>query len=122
MASEGTPTLVRPKLLVATRNPGKMREYKQLLQEIPFELVSLDDVGVSEEVEETGSTFAVNASLKAQSYSVLGGLVTLADDSGLEVDALGGEPGVHSARYGGKSSRPPLYEKGGPGGFPTGTG
>ena len=89
------------KLLVATRNPGKMREYRHLLQDVPFELVSLDDIGVSEEVEETGLTFAENASLKARTYSALGGLLTLADDSGLEVDALGGEPGVYSARYGG---------------------
>ena len=80
-----------------------MREYRQLLQDIPFELLSLDDIGVSEEVEETGLTFAENASLKARTYSALGGLLTLADDSGLEVDALDGEPGVRSARYGGDS-------------------
>ena len=99
--------MARPKLLIATGNPGKMREYQQLLQEIPFELVSLDDAGVSEEVEETGLTFAENASLKARTYSVLGGLLTLADDSGLEVDALDGEPGVRSARYGEKPRQPP---------------
>ena len=92
--------MARTKLLVATRNSGKMREYRQLLQDIPFELVSLEEVGVFEEVKETGFTFAENASLKARTYSGLGGLLTLADDSGLEVDALGGEPGVHSARYG----------------------
>ena len=102
--------MARPKLLIATRNPGKIREYQQLLQEIPFELVSLDDIGVSQEVEETGLTFAENASLKAHSYSALGGLLALADDSGLEVDALGGEPGVHSARYGENSLQPPNQE------------
>ena len=83
-----------------------------MLQDIPFELVSLEDVGVSEEVEETGLTFAENASLKARTYSAHGGMLTLADDSGLEVDALGGEPGVHSARYGEKSPLTPLYERG----------
>lgn len=98
--------MVRPNLLIATRNPGKMREYRHLLQDIPFELVSLEDIGVSEEVEETGRTFAENASLKARTYSALGGLLTLADDSGLEVVALGGEPGVHSARYGEKFLEP----------------
>lgn len=89
------------KLLVATRNQGKMREYRHLLQGIPYELVSLDDVGVPDEVEEIGQTFAENAWLKACTYAHLGGLLTLSDDSGLEVDALGGAPGVHSARYGG---------------------
>ena len=121
---EGNRALARSKLLVATRNPGKMQEYRQLLQEIPFELVSLEDIGVSEEVEETGLTFAENASLKARAYSILGGLLTLADDSGLEVDALNGEPGIHSARYGEiahlnhaeKSPQPP-FNKGGLGGF-----
>lgn len=90
----------QPKLLIASRNPGKMREYRQLLQHTPFELVSLDDLGITEEVEETGLTFAENATLKARAYAAHAGLVTLADDSGLEVDALGGEPGIRSARYG----------------------
>ena len=100
------------KLLIATRNPGKMREYRQLLQETPFELVSLDDLGIAEEVEETGLTFAENATLKATTYGALAGLLTLADDSGLEVDALGGEPGIHSARYGEKSPLTLLHERG----------
>lgn len=91
----------QPKLLIATHNKGKMREYQHLLQAVPFELVSLDDVGIAEEVDETGSTFEENARLKARTYAQLSGLLTLSDDSGLEVDALGGEPGVHSARYGG---------------------
>ena len=95
------PAMPRPKLLIATRNPGKMREYRQLLREVPFELVSLDDLGITDDVEETESTFAENAALKVQTYSALAGLLTLADDSGLEVDALGGAPGVLSARYGG---------------------
>ena len=72
-----------------------------MLRNLPFELVSLDDVGVAEEVEETGSTFEENARLKARTYGALGGILTLADDSGLEVDALSGEPGLFSSRYGG---------------------
>ena len=79
------------RLLIATRNPGKMREYRQLLRDAPFELVSLDGLGIPDEVEETGDTFQENAVLKARTYGALGGILTLADDSGLEVDALGGE-------------------------------
>jgi len=90
----------QPKLLIATRNPGKMLEYRGLLRDLPFQLVSLDEVGVTEEVEETAQTFHENAALKAVTYASLAGMLALADDSGLEVDALGGDPGVHSARYG----------------------
>ena len=90
-----------PQLLIATRNKGKMREYRELLRDTPFDLVSLDDLGVPGEVEETGTTFPENAWLKASGYGKLAGLLTLSDDSGLEVAALGGEPGVRSARYGG---------------------
>ena len=91
------------RLLIATRNPGKMREYRQLLRDAPFELVSLDGLGIPDEVEETGDSFRENAVLKANTYGALGRILTLADDSGLEVDALGGEPGVYSSRYGGDS-------------------
>ena len=91
----------RKKLLIATHNQGKVREYRDLLDGLPFELLSLDDLGITEDVEETGATFRENAWLKAHTYSRLGQMLTLSDDSGLEVDALGGEPGVHSARYGG---------------------
>ncbi|MDP6421708.1 MAG: XTP/dITP diphosphatase [SAR202 cluster bacterium] len=93
--------MTRRRLLIATRNAGKLRELAELLVSAPFELVSLDDVGVDEEVDETGETFEQNAALKAETYCRLSGLPTLADDSGLEVDALGGEPGVRSARYAG---------------------
>ena len=91
----------QPKLLIATRNPGKMREYRQLLRDVPYTLVSLDDLGITEEVAETGESFEENARLKARAYAARSGLLTLADDSGLEVDALGDDPGIHSARYGG---------------------
>ena len=88
-------------LVVATRNPGKMREYRQLLSDWPVELISLDDAGVIGDVDETGDTFLANARLKASEYAWLSNLPTISDDSGLEVHALGGEPGVYSARYGG---------------------
>ncbi len=94
-------TSIRPKLLIGTRNQGKMREYQHLFRELPFQLLTLDDLGIDAEVEETGQTFLENAWLKANTYASLSGLLTLSDDSGLEVDALGGEPGIHSARYGG---------------------
>ncbi len=90
-------------LVVATRNTGKMREYRQLLADWPVELISLDDVGVSEDVDETGDTFLANARLKASEYARLSNLPTISDDSGLEVHALGGDPGVYSARYGGEA-------------------
>ena len=89
------------KLLVATNNKGKLEEYGVLLKGIPFEIVSLADVGVDADVEETGNTSEQNAVIKATSYCSMSGLITLADDSGLEVDALCGEPGVMSARYAG---------------------
>lgn len=88
-------------LLVATHNQGKIREYRDLLAGLPIAVTWLDQEGVTLEVEETGATFTENACLKAEQYANLTGLWTWADDSGLEVDALGGEPGVYSARYGG---------------------
>lgn len=89
------------RLLVATHNRGKAAEFAELLRELPVELVSLADLGLDLVVDETGSTFAENALLKARAFAEATGLVTMADDSGLEVDALGGAPGVYSARYGG---------------------
>lgn len=88
-------------LLVATHNQGKIREYRDLLADLPLSVTWLDQEGVTLEVEETGRTFVENASLKARQYADLTGLWTWADDSGLEVDALDGQPGVYSARYGG---------------------
>ena len=95
----------RIQLLVATHNLGKVREYRQLLRDLPVDLVSLDDLAITDDVDETGATFHENAWLKARAYCNLGQMLTLSDDSGLEVDALGGEPGVHSARYGGDLCR-----------------
>jgi len=93
-----------PRLLVATNNPGKLVEYRELLGDLCVELVYLPDVGLGDAVEETGTTFEENAVLKARTYAAASGLLTLADDSGLEVDALGGEPGVRSARYAGPNA------------------
>jgi XTP/dITP diphosphohydrolase len=92
------------KLLVATHNPGKVREYQTLLADLPLEVTYLDAEGITLEVEETGHTFTENAVLKATTYARASGLWTWADDSGLEVDALGGAPGVYSSRYAGSGA------------------
>lgn len=89
------------RLLIATNNPGKIGEYRDLLAGLPVHLTSPADEGLNLEVAETGATFEANAVLKVWAFAKASGLLTLADDSGLEVDALGGEPGVHSARYAG---------------------
>lgn len=89
------------KLLVATHNRGKVAEFADMLQDLEIDWLSLDDAGITHDVPETGHTFGENARLKAQTYAAMSGLLTLADDSGLEVDALGGAPGVYTARYGG---------------------
>ncbi len=88
------------KLLLATHSQGKVYEYRALLADLPLEITYLDAEGVAFEAEETGQTFAENAVMKALTYANHTGLLTWADDSGLEVDALGGAPGVLSARYG----------------------
>ena len=94
----------RPRLLVATRSPHKLAELRDLLRLDRAELVDLDDVGIPDEVEETGTTFSANAALKARFYARRSGLPTLADDSGLEVDALEGGPGVRTRRYAGEQA------------------
>jgi XTP/dITP diphosphohydrolase len=91
-------------LLVATRNPGKITELRELLADLPFQLRGLDEFPQIADVEETGTTFAENAFLKAKTYAKKTGLYALADDSGLEVEALGGAPGVFSARYAGENA------------------
>jgi XTP/dITP diphosphohydrolase len=93
-----------PKLLLATNNTGKVKEYRSLLQGIPFELVTPKEMGILMDVEETGTTYEENARLKACALAEESGLLTLADDSGIEVDALAGEPGVMSARYAGENA------------------
>jgi len=87
------------KLLIATTNPAKLAEIKDILSDLPIECVSLKDVGITSQVEETGGTFEENAILKAKEYAKISGLPTLADDGGLEIDALHGEPGVRSHRW-----------------------
>ena len=96
----------RPRLLLASANRGKLRELRAILDGLPVELVGLDGAGAGEppEVEETGETFLENALLKARAYAAWSGLAAVADDSGLEVDALGGAPGVRSARYAGQGA------------------
>lgn len=89
------------RLLIATRNEGKVRELRRLLAGLPVEAVGPDEIGLALEVAETGPTFEANAEAKARAFAEAGGLPALADDSGLVVDALGGRPGVHSARYAG---------------------
>lgn len=89
-----------PKLVLASTNKGKILEFREILADLPFELVSLADFPEIPQVIEDGSTFAENAVIKASTIAKYTGELTLADDSGLEVDALNGEPGVYSARYG----------------------
>jgi XTP/dITP diphosphohydrolase len=92
------------KLLLATNNPGKADEYRALLAGLDFSLVTLHESGITMVVAETGQTMEENARLKATIYAAESGMLALADDSGLEVDALGGEPGHRSARYAGEDA------------------
>jgi XTP/dITP diphosphohydrolase len=87
------------KILLASSNRGKLREMQALLGGLDLEFVLLDQAGIKAVIEETGATYAENATLKAQAYAQRSGLLAIADDSGLEVDALGGLPGIHSARF-----------------------
>ncbi len=97
---------MRHRLLVATRNSGKVSEFADMFEDLQLEWIGLADLGLELEVAETGSTFRENAIIKATEYAAASGLLTLADDSGLEVDVLGGHPGVHTARYGGVGLTP----------------
>lgn len=90
------------RLLLATNNPGKVRELRRLLADSQFELLTPGELGIELEVEETGATYGENAALKARAFAGAGKCPALADDSGIEVDALGGRPGMYSARYGGQ--------------------
>jgi XTP/dITP diphosphohydrolase len=91
-------------LLIATKNPGKLREFRDLLRPLNCEILGLPDASIDAEFDESGTTFAANARLKALEYSRLISLPVLADDSGLEVEALGGRPGIYSARYAGPNA------------------
>jgi XTP/dITP diphosphohydrolase len=88
-------------LLIATANRGKQREYLDLLAGVPLRLCLPEALGLTPDVKEDGDTYEQNALNKAQAFASLSGMLTLADDTGLEVDVLGGEPGVRSARYAG---------------------
>jgi XTP/dITP diphosphohydrolase len=90
------------RLLLATSNSGKVREFTRLLPDLDLEIVTPRDLGLSIEVVEDGDTYEANALKKARAYAEAGGYAALADDSGIEVDALGGRPGIFSARYGGE--------------------
>jgi XTP/dITP diphosphohydrolase len=92
------------KLLVATTNMGKKAEFAKLMQGLPVDLTTLKEMGIQGDIEENGATYAENALLKARGYAAATGLLTLADDSGLEVDALGGDTGVLTARYAGEGA------------------
>jgi XTP/dITP diphosphohydrolase len=99
-------TAVKKQLLVATHNQGKVAELSAMMGDLEVSWLSLADLQIETEVAEVGATFAENARLKAVGYAGASGLLTLADDSGLEVDALNGRPGVHTARYGGEGLTP----------------
>ncbi len=108
------------KLLLATNNKAKLRELQFILADLPIELLTPADLGLTLEVDEDGSTYAENAAKKALAFAKASGLTCLADDSGLEVDVLNGAPGLYSARYGPPPS-PPIFEKNG-GSVPKGRG
>jgi len=95
---------LHPKLLLGTNNRAKVREYRSLLPDLDYELVTMAEQGISVAVEEVGESLEENARLKARAVAEKSRLLTLADDSGLEVDALGGEPGRLSARYAGENA------------------
>jgi len=89
------------KIVAATTNKGKIREFQEILSELGYEVVSMHDEGIDVEIEETGSTFRENALIKARAVALLCDYAVIADDSGLCVDALGGAPGIYSARFAG---------------------
>src|SRR3989338_5881490 len=87
------------KLLIATTNPGKLREYKDFLSDLPLKLVSLSDVGIVDDIEETGKTYKENSQMKALFYAKKSGLPSISDDGGIEISALNNEPGIKSRRW-----------------------
>ncbi|MFC1920672.1 XTP/dITP diphosphatase [Chloroflexota bacterium] len=95
---------MKQKLLLATNNKNKVREYRSLLKGVPFKLVTMAEEGITTEVDEVGESYKENAILKATLLAAESGLIALADDSGTEIDALGGEPGILSHRYAGEGA------------------
>src|SRR5947209_1976955 len=87
------------KLLIATTNPGKIREYTEFLSVLPVEVLSLSDVGITDDIEEDGKTFAENSLKKALFYATKSGLPAISDDGGIEIAALGNGPGIHTKRW-----------------------
>ena len=98
------------KLLIATNNQGKIKEFHELLDDLGIELVTPSQIGLDLAVVEDGNTYAENATKKALAFAQASGLISLADDSGLEVDALNGAPGLYSARYGAKGGQKKLSD------------
>ena len=92
------------KIVFATANEGKVKEIKEILKDFPIEVVSMKEMGITADIEENGTTFEENSLIKARALVKLTGLPALADDSGLEVDYLNGEPGIYSARYLGRDT------------------
>lgn len=93
------------KLLIATRNPGKFAEIKNFLSDTSIKCVSLDSMSIKQDIDETGNTYKENSKKKAIFYAKLSGLPTIADDGGIEIDALNGAPGIKSRRFFGKKGR-----------------
>jgi non-canonical purine NTP pyrophosphatase (RdgB/HAM1 family) len=96
--------MAETELLLASQNPGKLAEMRDLVAGLPFRILSPADLGIREAPEETGTTFIENAILKARHYARRSGRLTVADDSGLSVDALDGGPGLYSSRFGGEGA------------------
>ena len=92
------------KFILATRNRGKLKEIREMLADLPFEVLSMEDAGISENIEESGNTFEENALIKARKVCGIAGEIAMADDSGLEVDFLDGKPGVRSSRFAGEGA------------------
>lgn len=93
-----------PKIIFATKNQGKLKEIKQIMQDTNFEIISMSEAGINIEIEETGTTFEENSIIKATAVMKESGLPALADDSGLEIDYLDKAPGVYSSRYMGEDT------------------
>lgn len=91
------------KIVIASNNKNKIKEFKKIFEDTKFELISMEEIGFNEDIEETGTTFKENALIKAKTISEKFNVISIADDSGLEVEALNKEPGIYSARYAGEN-------------------